>query len=533
MSDERWVRRMIGFGLPGVAPMMVLAPGIFWRTTPPGTTGIPPANRPWWRPCPPLASMDLARWNTSANITKPGTCSVSFSSIMHHRCHGPPVRARQHIPAAIGDGAMLGSGAGGTVFRLLLFGAAGHPRRGRRTVRETILEPEQVFEREQEQSRPGVFGTFGSWARSSPRTYPAFGRESRRTPNRSRAGDRLPCTLKPVSWDWEPAHGKNFHRHMTTNVRLRRQEFEAQETPYRKPFAARFSVSTFRFMQARKPIFAGPLEARLHATADEYCARRGFGLRAFGAAAAGDAEFVPSLARGRSPTLETVDAVLAAMDMAPAGPAFHAEVEAFLAVTGTKRSVLGRGATNNPSFVAHLEQGTSPTLRTVHKVRAWMAAHARPAEARAIRRLAGPMPEFLSDAPRRRSHGSSGASIRPNKSAGVNGRPEDDGALYFDTNPRPPCSGSPRAPWSATARRAAAPCTAACRRGWCATGAKTWRTGRRSAGSHREAGGDLPGRASRGCGIQRHSMTCGACLFEPLRRAPAGRPPNPDREKKR
>ena len=227
--------------------------------------------------------------------------------------------------------------------------------------------------------------------------------------------------------------------------------------------------------------------------------------------------------------------MLAAMDMAPAGAAFHAEVEAFLAVTGTKRSVLGRGATNNPSFVAHLEQGTSPTLRTVHKVRAWMAAHARPAEARAIRRLAGPMPEFLSDAPRRRPHRSCGSgrpdSIGPPMS--TTGK-ETTTALNTSTrSPRPPCSGSPRAPWSATARRAAAPRTTACRRGWCATGAKTWRNGRRSAGSHREAGGDLPGRASRGCGIQRHSMTCGACLFELLRRAPAGRPPNPDREKKR
>ena len=170
-------------------------------------------------------------------------------------------------------------------------------------------------------------------------------------------------------------------------------------------------------------------EARLHAIIDEYCARKGLGLRAFGADAAGDAEFLPSLVRGRSPTLETVDAVLAFIDMAPAGPAFDAEVEAFLTVTGTKRSVLGRGATNNPSFVAHLEQGTSPTLRTVHKVRAWMAAHARPAEAKAIRRRTGPMPDFLSDAPRR----CSGVSVGLQSADADDRQGDEDGALYLDT----------------------------------------------------------------------------------------------------
>ena len=154
-------------------------------------------------------------------------------------------------------------------------------------------------------------------------------------------------------------------------------------------------------MQTEKPDFAGPLEARLHAIVEDYCARKKIGPRAFGAAATGDAEFVPSLAGGRSPTLKTVDAVLAGMDMPPAGPAFAAELEAFLAVTGTKVSVLGREAVNNPSLVRHLEDGMSPTLGTVGRVRAWMAAHASAAEAREIRRRTGPMPDLLSDAPRR------------------------------------------------------------------------------------------------------------------------------------
>ena len=194
---------------------------------------------------------------------------------------------------------------------------------------------------------------------------------------------------------------------------LGRQVYELRETPYRKRFASRFSVPRFRFMEADKENFAGPLEARLYRTVEKWCTRRQLGLRAFGAAATGDAEFVPDLAQGRSPTLETVDAVLASMNMTPVGPFFDAEVDAFLAVTGTKRSVLGREATNNPSFVAHLEDSMSPTLRTVGKVRSWMTAQASPAEARAIRRQAGPHTEFLSDTPRRRPRLSSEAPAAP------------------------------------------------------------------------------------------------------------------------
>lgn len=188
-------------------------------------------------------------------------------------------------------------------------------------------------------------------------------------------------------------------------------------------------------MQGQKPNFAGPLEARLFRTAEEWCARRGLGLRALGAAATGDAELVPDLAGGRSPTLETVDAVLAHMDMAPVGPFFDSEVNAFLAVTGTKRSVLGSGATNNPSFVAHLQDGMSPTLRTMGKVRGWMAKHASPAEAREIRRRPGPMPDFLSDArqpPPRRSPGTPAASL-PARSDCGRGRGDWDDLPYMDT----------------------------------------------------------------------------------------------------
>ena len=83
----------------------------------------------------------------------------------------------------------------------------------------------------------------------------------------------------------------------------------------------------------------------------------------------------------------------------PATQAFLGEVEAFLSVTGIKRSLMGSGATGNPSFVAQLRNGLSPTLATVGAVRAWMASHASPDEWRQIRARAGAMPRFLTAAP--------------------------------------------------------------------------------------------------------------------------------------
>ena len=188
-------------------------------------------------------------------------------------------------------------------------------------------------------------------------------------------------------------------------------------------------------MDANNDYFVGPLEARLHAIIEEYCARERLGLRAFGAAVMDDAEFAPDLEGGRSPKLTTVDRVLAGMGMPPAGPAFKEEVEAFLAVTGTKVSVLGRCAVKNPSFVPHLRDGTSPQLRTVHRVRSWMAAEAHADEARAIRRRVGPMPEPLSDTPRRRRRRSSRPRPLPPIANNGDGQPAGDrnGPLFLDT----------------------------------------------------------------------------------------------------
>ncbi len=85
---------------------------------------------------------------------------------------------------------------------------------------------------------------------------------------------------------------------------------------------------------------------------------------AFGASVYRDRDFVASLRDGRNPRLGTVDRALAVMGEPPAGPAFRREVNAFLAVTGVKRSLLGREATGNPSFVAQLLGGVSPKPAT-------------------------------------------------------------------------------------------------------------------------------------------------------------------------
>ena len=119
---------------------------------------------------------------------------------------------------------------------------------------------------------------------------------------------------------------------------------------------------------------------------------------AFGAAVYRDRGFVASLRDGRSPRLRTVDRALAVMGEPQAGPAFLREVEAFLAVTGVKRSVLGREATGNPTFVAQLLGGVSSKLATVEAVRAAMKSHASPAEWREVRARAGPIPAILTGA---------------------------------------------------------------------------------------------------------------------------------------
>ena len=143
----------------------------------------------------------------------------------------------------------------------------------------------------------------------------------------------------------------------------------------------------------------GTLDARFLRAVEAWCERNGITAGAFGTAACRDRRFVASLREGRRPRLRTVDRALAITGEAPVTPAFFREVQAFLAVTGTKRSALGLKATGNPSFVAQLLAGVSPSLATVEAVRAWMAANADAAERREIRARAGTMPSFLTGDP--------------------------------------------------------------------------------------------------------------------------------------
>jgi hypothetical protein len=51
---------------------------------------------------------------------------------------------------------------------------------------------------------------------------------------------------------------------------------------------------------------------------------------------------------------------------------FLGRVEAFLAETGAKASEFGRQTVGDPSFVANLRRGRSPTLATADKVIAYI-----------------------------------------------------------------------------------------------------------------------------------------------------------------
>ena len=180
---------------------------------------------------------------------------------------------------------------------------------------------------------------------------------------------------------------------------------------------------------------ADTLEAWLDHAVTAWCARKGMTERTFGVAALGDPDFFASLVCGRSPRLATVDRVLAFMGEAPVGPAFRAEVEAFLAVTGIKRSLFGRETTGNPSFVAHLRRGVSPTLATVRLVRVWMDAHASAAELRETRDRVGAAPAILAgiamiecSSPRDRSPETDATSPGQQRLGGPR-----DGRAYLDT----------------------------------------------------------------------------------------------------
>ena len=132
------------------------------------------------------------------------------------------------------------------------------------------------------------------------------------------------------------------------------------------------------------------LDRQFRALLGAFLDETGTGPRRFGVEALGDPCFMASLERGRCPGLRTVDRLLAFMGLAPIGPAFRREVEAFLGTTGTKGYVFGELAAGDPSFVDRLRRGASFRLGTVERVRGWMARQASaPARAAMRRAVAG------------------------------------------------------------------------------------------------------------------------------------------------
>ena len=172
-----------------------------------------------------------------------------------------------------------------------------------------------------------------------------------------------------------------------------------------------------------------PLDDLLRRAVAAWRERHGMSARRFGVEALGDPDFVFSQTRGRSVRLATADSVLVFMGCPPLGPAFRREVEAFLAVTGHKLSVLGAEAVGNPSFVGRLLRGASPRLRTVDRVRAWMAAQASVEETLAIRA------KFMDEDPfaGTTTPGSLDAPLPP---AGSGANPEQEGGTQMNENGR-------------------------------------------------------------------------------------------------
>ena len=151
--------------------------------------------------------------------------------------------------------------------------------------------------------------------------------------------------------------------------------------------------------------FMMTLDAVFHRAIRDHVTARRLSARAFGAAVLGDTAFLSTLQKGRSVRLRTADRVLTHIGMPPIGPGFLCEVEAFLAITGVKASVLGFETTGSPSFVNRLRRGLSPRLKTVTSVWRWMAQNSTLEEAATIRNSVGPQwIDRMATAPTIREH---------------------------------------------------------------------------------------------------------------------------------
>ena len=155
MSGARWPRRMVRLGLLGVAAMTLAVPAILLAR---GTTGHD------WYSAAKLTAVEIAlavgfsKYTPVAYRDERGDgWNISRAGFVEF---GPPVWAQRRILAAIGDGVMLGAGVGGTVFCLMLLGAAGHVRRNRPG---TALEPVEYPHRQLPAAGPA--GRVAEWVR--------------------------------------------------------------------------------------------------------------------------------------------------------------------------------------------------------------------------------------------------------------------------------------------------------------------------------------------------------------------------------
>ena len=155
MTGALWPRRMVRLGLLGVVAMTLAVPGILLAR---GTTGHD------WYSAAKLTAVEIAlavgfsKYTPVAYRDERGDgWNISRVGFVEF---GPPVWAQRRILAAIGDGVMLGAGVGGTVFCLMLLGAAGHGRRGRPG---TALEPVEYPHRRVPAECPA--GRVAEWVR--------------------------------------------------------------------------------------------------------------------------------------------------------------------------------------------------------------------------------------------------------------------------------------------------------------------------------------------------------------------------------
>ena len=98
----------------------------------------------------------------------------------------------------------------------------------------------------------------------------------------------------------------------------------------------------------------------------------------------GNPSFVRVLLGGRTPRLDTADRLLDFIGLEPIGPRFRREVDAYLAVTRAKASAVSEQAVKNRAFIRRLRKGSSPRLKTVDRMRAWMRRNASAEEWRMI-----------------------------------------------------------------------------------------------------------------------------------------------------